>query len=99
MRVFCSRFGWKSDNSGGLGAGRWCSNFRRLNADGALKCAATRPIRKADETWEPEVASAAFDDCGYALAHAYAHGAEGVARFGVLQLIHRGCDEARAAGA
>jgi len=40
-----------------------------------------------------------LDDCGDALAYAYAHGAEGVARLGGLQLIHGGGEQAGAAGA
>jgi hypothetical protein len=40
-----------------------------------------------------------FDDCGDALAYAYAHGAEGVAGFNGVQLIHGGGEEAGAAGA
>lgn len=47
----------------------------------------------------PRQDSTSFDDGGYALAYAYAHGAEGVTLLGGLELVHRGGDQAGAAGA
>ena len=75
----------------------------RFNAEGA-EVGAQSSQRKQKQGSEPRrnsrgSSSDAFDYGGYALAYAYAHGAEGVTAFGGLELVHGGGDQADAAGA